>query len=458
MPAKRPVTKFTASGGINFGAAPVDDIKFGAAQVDKVMFGSTLVWPVAAVFNKTLDYDFKQNWGTPLATAILTGPTPTFTRASDAWGVDESGVVRAAGGNDLPRFTHDGANANAALGLLIEGARTNLFDGNTSDIWPQGGNWSEAYSNGGTPVLAPDGTNTALEFPDSNYWYRYQQFPGLGNNQWYMVSAWVKQANGGSQSTLQLDELGNGNDVQMRFLFDGTVNGAFTGTELVSGTLIGVAGAIDRGNGWWQIYVTNQHGSTGNVTVLHRCNQTNDGRPHVWMPMCEGFGTSNPGNVVPSLAIPTPTANVTVTRAAESCSTTDVTWVTSQLGTFYSRWTRPQQAVQNAVFSIDDGASNEIAHQWVTDADTVRYEHTGQAQLDHTAIVAGTDTRVASAHDTNDFASSANGGTSLTDATGTPIANLTTLTIGSCAEVRYFDARLSNAELEALSLDGTEPS
>jgi hypothetical protein len=78
---------------------------------------------VQAAIAPTLDFKFSANKSLQ-NTADGTSPI-TFTRATSGTFFDASGVMQT-GASSAPRFTHDPANSNASLGLLVEPQRTNL--------------------------------------------------------------------------------------------------------------------------------------------------------------------------------------------------------------------------------------------------------------------------------------------------------------------------------------------
>ena len=74
--------------------------------------------PAPPTGDKTLEYNFAQNWGSSIGVAVIQGPTPTFGRGSDATGVNDSGNIATATGNN-PRFHHSPQDSSP-VGLLVE--------------------------------------------------------------------------------------------------------------------------------------------------------------------------------------------------------------------------------------------------------------------------------------------------------------------------------------------------
>jgi hypothetical protein len=103
-----------------------------------------------------------------------TGPSITFTRASDATYFDADGVLQTAGSN-VPRFDHDPATG-ASRGLLIEEARTNSIRNSQAGGAATGTpgtaptNWLLPGSvDGLTQEIVGTGTENGLAYIDIKY-------------------------------------------------------------------------------------------------------------------------------------------------------------------------------------------------------------------------------------------------------------------------------------------------
>jgi hypothetical protein len=116
----------------------------------------------------TLDLDF--------ANSKTLDPRITFTRASGGSYVGADGLIKYAGVNEA-RFDHD-PETGESLGLLIEGARTNLITNSNTNV---------EFSNAANPntwisgQLAPDGSSTAKLCITNNRSFIQYGIPSVNN-------------------------------------------------------------------------------------------------------------------------------------------------------------------------------------------------------------------------------------------------------------------------------------
>lgn len=118
-----------------------------------------------------LSYNYLKNSGSSLANTVVVGPTPTFTRASIGWNIDENGLLVEAA-VDVPRFHH--ALDGTALGLLLEKASTNrlLHNRDGSNVaWTKSASMSatktatgmDGVANSATRLLSAAGNQTCIQ-------------------------------------------------------------------------------------------------------------------------------------------------------------------------------------------------------------------------------------------------------------------------------------------------------
>lgn len=113
----------------------------------------------------------------------------TFTRASDGTYFDGAGVMKTASSNEA-RFDHDPATGES-LGLLIEGARTNLFLQSEA----LGTTWTLLdITISDNFAVAPDGTTTMDAFVENANTARHgaRQTVSVTNTESYPMSAFVR--------------------------------------------------------------------------------------------------------------------------------------------------------------------------------------------------------------------------------------------------------------------------
>ena len=248
--------------------------------------------PVRSV---ALHLNFLLSTSAPISAATIKGPTLTFTRASNAMVWNESGVLVQKSSNES-RFDHDPAASNAALGLLIEMARTN------NQLWSD--DWTNAVYTATNITAAKDATG-----PD-----------GAANS----ASTLTADANNGDIiQTITLGSAEYTTSVLMkRKTGTGTVE--ITDNDFTNATDI----TADINSSTWT-QVGNITRTQANPVVGIRLGTSGD-EVEVALGQCEAgaFMTS-----------PIPTTTATVTRAQDVCTTTDMSWMTStRTFTFIAEW------------------------------------------------------------------------------------------------------------------------
>ena len=387
----------------------------------------------------------------------LGGGAVTFTRASSATYFDSAGVQTAA--TDALRFDSDPVTL-APRGILIEGARTNLFlrsEEFSNASWVKSNCTITADA-----AVAPDGAasaDTMVENAGSGVKQAAQTVSGIVSGTTYTISLFVKAAGRSFFCIQAYSAWAGANNSTWYDLSTGTVSSSQGST---------VAGIQALGGGWYRLTYTRVATATGTGTIgFFPCqssgsvNYTGDGVSgvHVWGAQIEvgSFASSY---------IPTTTASAT--RAADVLTAALGGWFNTAAGTAVPQWRCPFVAgtTQQCVFSIDDGTANNRVTLWAKDASgnlmlEVVAGGVQQCAISGGAAVAGQSEKVAVSWKANQFALSRNGATVVTEVAGSVPTGLTTLRFGSTTAGQHLFGTMSafsniprcvsNAELQALS-------
>jgi len=172
------------------------------------------------------------------------GPAITFTRASNATFFDANGTLQTAA-NDTPRFDHDPATAgNPSRGLLIEEARTNLFERSAefdNAVWVKAQTTISANT-----ATDPSGATTADKLVEdntaNNHFIRQEFTPSATGT--FTVSCFAKKEE---------------RDLLVLQIREGATTGTFYGSAefnltsgTVTGTTTGTATIQSVGSGWYR--------------------------------------------------------------------------------------------------------------------------------------------------------------------------------------------------------------
>jgi hypothetical protein len=263
-----------------------------------------------------------------------TGPSITFTRASDATYFDADGVLQTAA-NDTPRFDHDPATG-ASRGLLIEEARTNLLERSAEF---DNAYWSKTSGGtGSAPVVtadvgvAPDGTTTAdqIDFDrgvgnttsDFSVIRRSLAVPATGD---YTQSVWLKAATSG--------------DIGKQIAIRNVNNGFYTIITLTAD---------------WVRYTRTENTSltaSRPFEISNRGTFTADNTVSVL-----AWGAQLEAGAFPTSYIPTTTA--AATRSADSAVVTPISSFYNQAeGTLFAEWAAGGQTDAIVVSEFNDGST-----------------------------------------------------------------------------------------------------
>jgi hypothetical protein len=403
--------------------------------------------------------------------SFLSGLDPriTFTRASTATYFDSAGVMQIAG-VDTPRFDYDPVTL-APLGLRMDESRTNLLlhSADLSNVaW--GKNGTTTVSADGS--VAPDGTTTMDKIVEgvgaSSYFV--SQVPSLAASTQYCMSAYAKPD--------------GRNWLQLRFRDKaGALHRAWF--NISTGAVGGTAGSVvsraiqNTPQGYRCIAVFASGTGAGATDVGCQISDadlstghTGNGVSGVYL-----WGAQLEAGAYPTAYIPTTTASVT--RAAGNALMTAAnfsSWFNQSEGTIvveFSTITNGLTATgTNAfpfIYDLDSAGATTSGHSLIASAGygpgiRAQTQVSGVSQAELTsaqALGGGTILRHAFAYKGNDFAACLNGGTVLTDVSGT-LPSPDRLSIGSqdaggsnpftghIRRLQLYKTRLPNAVLPGL--------
>jgi hypothetical protein len=393
-----------------------------------------------------------------------TGPSITFTRASDATYFDADGVLQTAS-SDTPRFDHSGGSS---LGLLIEEARTNSIrnsqaGGATSSTLPT--NWM-SYTDAGTIAVVGTGTEGGMTYVD----VKFSGTNGSGSPQGGFVSG---------DSTTQV------------VASSGQTWTCSWYVKLVSGTTSGVQAIAVRVQERKSDTSLNGHTQTTLTPTSSyqriSATRTLDGATtaRVTNELLVGWNGSATIDITLRIAAPQleqgafptsyiPTTSAAVTRALDSAIVTPISSFYNQAeGTLFAEATPKTESLHNGFQRVLLTANDN------TDLNQITIGQGGSGNLDKLVFVsfinagggtaemfggsgiAGSTQKAAGAYKASDFAFSVNGGAVDTEASGSPASGITHLFIGRrpadgvvsghIRKIAYFPKRLSNALLQSLT-------
>lgn len=352
-------------------------------------------------------------------------PRVTFTRSSTATFVGSNGLIQSAAINS-PRFDYNPVTL-APKGLLIEEQRTNLVLNSavfTSTVW------AKINASLTTGIDDPAGGSLATTLTATVALGTIQQAT-VSTAGTYSVSIWIRRRTGTGQVSLRCGDL----------------------------TLIPITVTSS-----WVRYTATAVATTTTIRLAVVLNTSGD-EVDIWGGQIEAgaFATSY---------IPTAGAS-TFTRSADVATMTGTnfsSWYNVSEGSFVASY----EASPNT-FTTYLAASNGVVAQNSMHMDNdgsgnmrVLYYSGSSAVALLTLGAVGTIgavSRVATAYKVNDFAASRNGGAVVTDTAGAVPVGVDRLNIGAdpsgaaanvtnthIRSIQYFNTRLSNSELQALTI------
>jgi hypothetical protein len=412
----------TYSGSIS-GNASVDFIGNGSASITVAAWGAQLEQRASATAY------------TATTTQAITNYIPVLQTAS-------------AG---QARFDHN-PTTGESLGLLIEEQRTNVFtySADFSDsIWAKGNSSVTANT-----IVAPDGTLTGDKLVENTATGSHNIVQNYTGTATLTSSVYAKPA---GRSAFVMN---GGNQSGVAATFDvsaGTVSnvgGAVTGTSITS-----------VGNGWYRCSMTWSNTSTVGLGIFlvsgGSTSYTGDGFSGLYL-----WGAQLEAGAFPTSYIATTSA--TVTRNADAASMTGTnfsSWFNNGEGSYVINGSviAQRSGGKNGALQIDGGStSNMITTLFDTDNHFLVYVNgSATCAIDAGTVAAGTTTLFAGGYQVNSFGAVINGGTVGSDTSGNVPNGLNRMLIGlhsteylngRLAKVAYYPKRLTNAQLQALTV------
>jgi hypothetical protein len=396
-----------------------------------------------------------------------TGPSITFTRASDATYFDADGVLQTAS-NNVARFDHDPATGGSSLGLLIEEARTNLLQ--RSEEFDNA-YWSKSeVTITANDASAPSATSTADRvYPSGNSSAaQFSRNLAASASTSHSASVFVKAA-GKTFGYLQIN-LTESNIPTRAFFFTINLSDGAVGTQqnLVSSTSGVTASAVGIGSGWYRLVVTFTTIATTDGITFHvgPCDAANS--RSVTASGTDGilaWGAQLEAGAFATSYIPTTSA--AATRAADSAVVTPISSFYNQAeGALFAEGSWFNQAsnrlADNQVFvRVDDNTSNNMLVVYNPDGAAGAAIVTAASVVAKIAVgstvAANTAAKILIAAKQNDVMVAVGGslGTADTSATLPTVTHLAMrgaqVSAAHIRRIAYYPRRLSNSLLQQLT-------
>ena len=388
----------------------------------------------------SLDLRFADNKS--LVDAVTGASLITFTRASSGTFVDSAGVLQTAA-TDVPRFDHN-PTTGESLGLLGEEQRANLLlrSEEFEATWTPTA--LQAFGSGSVAnaIAAPNGSVTAdlITENTATTGHRVSQdtISGTAALGAYTASVYFKSK---ERTRCYLNYTDNATgEVTATFNLSNqsssiTAGGSWTGS-------LAIIQAV--GNNWYRCSLTATKGNSSFALSLRvgiadnssNISYTGDGTSGLYL-----WGAQLEAGAFPSSYIPTTTAAVT-----RSASLADLisSAIANNIRSFYVEFSSPAVGTRGAV-SLNDNTANERADLLTSGTDPRLVVHDGgaeQVNINGGTVTAGVKARVAVRINSNDFASSINGGAVATDTSGT-LPTVDRLMFGRTQAGEYLNGRIA---------------
>lgn len=412
------------------------------------------------VVRPTLNLDF--------ANSKIVDPRITFTRASTATMVNANGLIETVA-SGAPRIDYDPVTL-ACKGLLIEESRTNLL---TYSEQFDNAAWVKSNTSiSANAATAPDGTVTADKLAENaanSIHFLYQHYVKAASPVTYSVSIYAKAAER-SSFTFGIYGGSSGRSTADFDLSAGTVSSTINTSGFTSSS----ASIQLVAEGFYRCTVTATTNSDASVdiqlTLLSSGNSTytGDGTSGIYL-----FGAQLEAGAFATSYVSTTSAQVT--RAADVATMTGTnfsSWYRQDEGTFVVDFDVPATTTDSTAripVGVSDGTFSQSMYTQrnSSPANVVTNIINGsvnQASMSSGTASVGVNQKNAFAYKTNDFAALHNGGSAVTDTSGTMPSGITQMYIGGApwggdanivnshiSRIAYYPIRLANATLQALS-------
>jgi hypothetical protein len=413
------------------------------------------------LYNSTIVSGGVPSLGLDFTSGVL-DPRVTFTRASTATRVNAAGLIESVAING-PRFDYDPATL-APKGLLIEEQRTNLV---TYSSEFDNAAWSKNTASITTnTVVAPDGTLTA----DKMVTNVGTALIGLNNN--------IGTFTAGTNTQSIFVKVDSGVRYVQLLWSSGSISTDYANFDLQTGLVTAgtytAASAVLTRNNWYRLSLTSTVSAVAggmfiaaipSATSARAAFYTGDGISGIYL-----WGAQLEAGAFATSYIPTVASQVT--RSTDNASMTGAnfsSWYNATEGTLFAQASAfGLLAAGNGVVGVSDGTQNNrfgIYAISTNNAVSGYMRTSGTTEVDLSVNTAAASAQVfesAFSYKLNDFAFSANGATPLTDTSGI-VATTDRLVIGAIyaagtnlinghiRRIMYYNTRLTNAQLQALT-------
>lgn len=371
----------------------------------------------------------------------------TFTRASSGSYYAANGALRIAATNE-PRYDYDPVTL-AMRGILIEEARSNLLL--YSNYFDNAVSWNKTTSTiASNAAISPDGTMSASFMTATAGGGRVTQIAAATATS-LIFSVYVKQGNALTQQFIIR------NNTTATNLVAPILNWATKTTNAPATTSV-----TSVGNGWYRVAIACTTGVTIGDSMQYYTYAGASGNAvgdTVYM-----YGAQVEAGTFATSYIPTSAS--AVARSADSVSVNNFSsWFNSSEGTFVAQV--DTGSIDNAaVFAVGSTTSDIIRFFRQSDGQPVFQDIVGSTNLANLGAGVGSwlqtsSPKAAMVYGLNDFRLSVNGGSVISDISGTvPIVTQMTLGTspglsslnGHIKKLYYYPAKLSTAQLQALTV------
>ena len=359
-------------------------------------------------------------------------------------------VLQTAAAN-VARFDHNPVTGES-LGLLVEEQRTNLLlrSAEFGELAAWGRNNVTVFAN---TNIAPDGTLSADTVQSNSGGNDFvSQVPTVANGTVVTFSLYVKNINATTSRIMGRNAI---TSMEISFAWSGSVL-----TTLIPGTATS-SGFAAVGNGWYRVWATYTTGEINQWVRIYPDNSSAGKSVFIW-------GAQLEAGAFPTSYIPTVASQVT--RSADMAVMTGAnfsSWYRADEGTLYGDVSYIARQANSPFISVNDGTANNrvVFGRGGFNNETrfgynVSVGNVTQASSNTSTLAADANIKLALAYKVDDFQLTGNGVGQGADASGTlPVVNQAVIgTItgsprmnGTIRKLAYYPARLSNAQLQALT-------